>query len=527
MWLLQIKKIEFLFFLLIICFITCIFHPLETFSDGMDFLMGGYFLGIPHPPSYPVYTQIIYLTKYLPIGNLALRINLFTTLLSFTFLFFFYKYLKGNFYEKILCILLILFSSTYLQNSINGELYVLNLLLIFLMFFFSEKEDKRFLYLSAFILGIGIGVHHTIVFIGLYLFLKYLFDKRKISFTDFSICSFLIILGLTVYLYLPFRAIKEPLWNWGNPRNFILFLNSFFRHDFQSYGFLRDVQTLLQQIVSFNPFYEFGIVNGIILLLSVVVLFFYDKANFNKSVSFISFFFVGFLLVVGNDNLSFEERVKTYSVFYLPAYVMFVYAFNIVLVKLKYNIKPFILLIVVLGIGYNFYSFLIKEITYEKAVFPHDYGRMSLAMLPRNKSTLIIAGGEKDFPILYQQKICKFREDIKLVNLVFLGKIWNLKESLGLGVAYKPSNTEGMGTKSIIKSVILYQKEVVKNRVFTNYFNNDELPDMNWILNGLYQEVDGQRDLDVKYFFRYRGKGGDDNFIENILELNRINGEKK
>lgn len=515
-----IKRIESLLFLILLIFIISVFYPLETFSDGVDFLLGGYFLGISHPPSYPVYTQLVHLTKYIPLGNLALRTNFFTALLAFLFLVFFYNHLKGSWHEKFLCILMILFSNTFFANSINGELYVLNLLLIFLMFFFLEKDDKRYLYLNAFILGIGLGIHHTVVFMGLYICFRYFYDGRKITLSDLLVCIFFLISGATVYLYLPFRAFKEPLWNWGNPRNLILFINSFLRHDFQAKGFFREWDTFLHQLISFNPFHEFGIITGVILFGFMLSLLFYEKRFFIKSFVFILFFYFGFLIIVGNDSLTNEERLKTYGVFYLPAYVMLIYMFNQLFLKLKTQYKFIIFFISIFGLGYNFYSHLLKEVSYEKMVFPHDYARMNLSMLPRDSSTLIILGGEKDFPIIYQQKICKFRDDILIIQLNFLGKMWNLKESLKLGAAYKPFSNSERGDKGILKSVILYQKEVNGKRVFTNIFNNDELPDMNWSVNGIYQEINSEMGLEKEYFIRYRGKGGDDNFIENILKLN-------
>jgi hypothetical protein len=516
----ELNKIELLFFILITLFLIFVFYPLEVFSDGTDFLMGGYFLGISHPPSYPVHTQLIHLTKYIPIGSLVLRTNLFTVVFSICFLIFFYKYLSCNIYERFLCLSIILFSYTFLINSINGEVYILNVLLIFLIFFLSEKEDVRFLYLNAFLLGIGMGVHHTIIFAGLYVCIKYIFEKRKISLSDIFISLFFFILGFSVYLYLPIRAVKEPLWNWGNPKSLTLFLNSFFRYDFQAEGFLRDFYILFQQAITFNPFYEFGVINGLLLLLALIYLMVYQRKIVINSFVFIMVFYIGFLFIVGSDKLDFEERIKTYGVFYLPAYIMLVYIFSNFIKSFKFQYKKIIFIISILGMVYNLYH-ISSELNYSKMVFPHDYGRMSLSMLPRENSVLIVLGGEKDFPIIYQQKICKFREDVKVIQLNLLGKIWNLKESLKLGVAYKPFDTHENGDKGIIKSVILYQKEVKGKRVFTNIFNNNELPNMNWDYNGIFQELDMKRKLDREHYLRLRGRGGDDNFIENILKLDK------
>ncbi len=104
-------------------------------------------------------------------------------------------------------------------------------------------------------------------------------------------------------------------------------------------------------------------------------------------------------------------------------------------------------------------------------------------------------------------------------NLYFMGKLWNIKESLKLGAAYKPFDMGYEKDKGVLKSIILYQKDVLGKDVFTNIFNDEYLPNLNWNFNAIYQQIDQKDLLDKKYFLRVRGKGGDDGFIDNILKL--------
>ncbi len=54
--------------------------PGVTMEDSGDFIMGVLTLGIVHPPGYPLYTILGHLFSYLPLGDPAFRVNLFSAL---------------------------------------------------------------------------------------------------------------------------------------------------------------------------------------------------------------------------------------------------------------------------------------------------------------------------------------------------------------------------------------------------------------------------------------------------------------
>jgi hypothetical protein len=53
--------------------------PTVTFGDSGDFISSAYTLGLPHPTGYPTYILLAHLISYLPIGNIAFRINLLSS----------------------------------------------------------------------------------------------------------------------------------------------------------------------------------------------------------------------------------------------------------------------------------------------------------------------------------------------------------------------------------------------------------------------------------------------------------------
>src|SRR3989344_5676375 len=52
------------------------------FGDSGEFIAVAKVLGIAHPPGYPLYTMIAHLFTYLPFGNIAFRVNLFSAVTS-------------------------------------------------------------------------------------------------------------------------------------------------------------------------------------------------------------------------------------------------------------------------------------------------------------------------------------------------------------------------------------------------------------------------------------------------------------
>jgi hypothetical protein len=66
------------FFLFLLTFIVYVKYLAPTIftGDSADATMASYFLGIPHPPGFPVYTWIGHIFTFLPVGDVAYRVNL-------------------------------------------------------------------------------------------------------------------------------------------------------------------------------------------------------------------------------------------------------------------------------------------------------------------------------------------------------------------------------------------------------------------------------------------------------------------
>lgn len=211
--------------------------------DGGDLLAAVETLGIPHPSGYPTYVIALKLfATVVPVGDLAFRGNLFSALLSAgTALLIYMVILRTSHlvlpycpaYLRIFSGLIgaISFAATPLfwSQAIITEVYALNaffsaalvLLACFLHGSTHEKAEsllnsnKILLMLFAFVAGISAGNHLTILSLTVPLVILLWSDLGRSRLLGFPVIISLIV-GLSVYLYLPLRAAQHPAINWGD-----------------------------------------------------------------------------------------------------------------------------------------------------------------------------------------------------------------------------------------------------------------------------------------------------------------------
>ncbi len=53
--------------------------PTLSFFDSGEMISGAYTLGVSHPPGYPVYVTLGKLFSFIPLGNVAFRVNLMSS----------------------------------------------------------------------------------------------------------------------------------------------------------------------------------------------------------------------------------------------------------------------------------------------------------------------------------------------------------------------------------------------------------------------------------------------------------------
>ncbi len=234
----------FLFLLTFIVYMKYLAPTIFT-GDSADATMASYFLGIPHPPGLPVYTWIGHLFTFIPVGDIAYRVNIMSAFFGALAIPVVYMIIRifalkskdgfENFASRcgaILGSLSLAFSIYYWSSAEIAEINTLYSFfiasMIILVLIWVEKKDIRSLYLLSLIFGLSIGTYATIVlYIPSFLVFLYLVDSKVLMNKKVlvSMIGIFIAIGLIQLLYLYIRALQAPVYTYVDIRNINAFLN--------------------------------------------------------------------------------------------------------------------------------------------------------------------------------------------------------------------------------------------------------------------------------------------------------------
>lgn len=246
--------------------------PTVYLDDAGDFLSAAATWGIPHPSGYPLWVLLGNIFKWLPVGDIAWRINLMTALISaLTISFLVLLIIKiwqlinkkePKIYLKIIASvssLIVAFSNTYWSESNSAEVYGLNGLLIigliYIFLFWYEKRQDKYLLWGSFVFGLSLTNHQMMILTApAFVLFIFLTDKQLVKNWPLLIKSFLlIIVGLLVYLYLPIASHFNPPVDWGNPENW----HNFWKHVLrQQYGDLAPFKLMADKLKFLKAFFS-------------------------------------------------------------------------------------------------------------------------------------------------------------------------------------------------------------------------------------------------------------------------------
>ena len=380
-------------FLVSLVVYTLTLAPTVTLEDSGELIVASDYLGVPHPPGYPIWTLltwafqwIFHFVKYHGYPNPAWGVNFFsafTGALACGVLALLVsrsgsdilRALKkettvlGEETERLFCAvagvssgLLLAFSQGLWSQAVIAEVYAPNiafqtLVLLFLYRWVAEPDNPKPLFMMAFVYGLGLTNHQTLIFMGLAIGLAILVVRPRLA-VDFivifafyafmifidragpdnwqwelgpahkafwfwtvyavavpvagifflkngkTVCAtyLLVLLGLSFYLYMPFSSDQNPPINWGYPRTWEGFMHAITRGQYEKVV-LADVfsKTFLLQIGAYLHDLRSQFFGPIALLALIPFIFIYRAGRKNMYwllTTLVAFIGVGIIFII-------------------------------------------------------------------------------------------------------------------------------------------------------------------------------------------------------------------------------------
>ena len=178
-------------------------------DDGL-FILSSYFLGIEHPPGYPLFTLIGHLFTYWPFGSVAYRVHLASALfgaLTCGAAWLCARSLIAGRLPAYLAAFALGVSPVFWSQAVIAEVYTLNsFFFLVLMFMGLQSRDGRLLPWMALVFGLSLSNHYPLMLLVAPAFVVLLWPLRREMLRRFGALSWLVILGLLPYVWMVRRS---------------------------------------------------------------------------------------------------------------------------------------------------------------------------------------------------------------------------------------------------------------------------------------------------------------------------------
>ncbi len=270
-------------------------NPTFYMDDSPEFTTCAASLGVAHPPGYPLYILLGRLMSLLPLPICFVQ-NLLSALLASLVSVLIFLLLNRDF--KVPAVISFCFALAWMAGitsypaALSSKRGVYELTAVFLLailssllrgkaaqvvFFFGLSLGNHWMSMAAYAPGLALLAYQRTtgkIFTG---------DPKSCPLTVRTLGNFLFIclLGLSVYLYLPLRAVNHPLVNWGSPSHWTAFHQHLSRHVDQG----RDLSSDPGQWLKYSGLYLFSCVKEFsgLGLLALLGLFFEWRTNLSRA----------------------------------------------------------------------------------------------------------------------------------------------------------------------------------------------------------------------------------------------------
>ena len=447
--------------------------PSVTFFDSGEFLTATASLGSAHSPGYPLFLMYAKAFTWIPLGNIAFRVNMATAFSSslaclgvylLTVALLKKEQLAGN--EQFSAFIVrtaalaaaVAFSVTprlWLQSNHDKPyplLAFMTAMIFYLLLKWREQyecgeERPAYVYVCTFLAGLAMALHQSVVLLlPAWFLLIVLADWRMITrIKELVLATAFALLGFSVHLYLPIRATQNPLLNWGDAKTSTQFLWHFLRKGYPSDPHSRDAALLWAQVKAFNVPHEFTWLGAVLVLFALFCLW---KRQRHIVVAYLAAVFTFLIVIAGYFDTPIDMIFLTEE-FFTPLYLLTAVLIGVGLFNLltyairnaslpeRYDFKVYALVVIMLfSLPVSLCAVNYYENDQHNNYIAYDYATNSLRSLPQN-AVMFTWGDSGAFPLWYLQGVERMREDLDLPHTPHIVFDWYLNSMPRL---FKDSN---------------------------------------------------------------------------------------
>ncbi|MFZ1909132.1 MAG: DUF2723 domain-containing protein [Burkholderiales bacterium] len=205
-------------------------HTVLLEDDGM-FILSSYFLGVEHPPGFPLYTLIAHLFSKLPFGSVAYRVHLasaFFGALTGSGVWLVARRLIPGRLPAYLAAFGLGFSPVFWSQAIIAKgTYTLNTFFVLVLMYLGfracppdappDPRDRRVLPLMALLFGLGLSNHWPLMLLVAPAFLILLWPRRLEILRRLPLLLGCVLLGLLPYAWMVYLSQTPLLINFDGP----------------------------------------------------------------------------------------------------------------------------------------------------------------------------------------------------------------------------------------------------------------------------------------------------------------------
>lgn len=436
-------------------------YPSVPGGDSGELITAAYTLSVAHPPGYPLYLLFAKLFSFLPWSSVAWRINLFSGFCdagASLFLFLAVATWTRNKKAGIISACLFALAPLTWRYAVSAEVFALNNLftaaLLYLAVKLAAGKERKFLFISTFVFGLGLSNHHILLLTGGPILIWMISHEKEELFHAKSVRSILQLtglfaLGLLPYLVIPVLGTRSGPISWGDVSSLGGFLTHILRSE---YGTLKLGAHTSSQFWDFIPrlflyfkdLFAQTLVIGIPLMCIGIIRF---------SKKFVLIAFLSHLIIfhaLANTPINNPLSVGIMARFWQPLNILAFFWIGIGISSLTgkkwgtyWSYAALLLIPLQVAINFN------RQDQHDNYII-RDFAKTLLSDLPE-KAILITTNDLNTLPALYLQNCEGYRKDIAILPQELLVYPWKIESLRKLysditmpGTRYRPGKDSGL-----------------------------------------------------------------------------------